>query len=187
LLFVVSSRTCIVITSLRRVEEAFGSTAGLFKGYLSWCSGVLDNSVYPALFYTYLVTVHKLVVVDPTLYDDDVTTNTTEMAAENDEVDRYYRRALDGDDDSDINDEGGFTQFHRTVFIISVTVILACTNYRGLAFAGNVCVAICIFSLTPFVIMIVLGSFQIHPKRWFVGSDMPLSSIDWPHFLNVSV
>jgi amino acid transporter len=155
--------------SVAWVEESFGSTAGLFKGYLSWCSGVLDNSVYPALFYTYLVTVHKLVAAHSLADADD---------AED--------RAAADDDDNDIHDDGDFTSFHRTVFIISVTIALACMNYRGLAFAGNVCVAICVFSLTPFAIMIVLGAFEVHPSRWFVGMDKSLAEIDWPQFLNVS-
>ncbi|GMI50769.1 hypothetical protein TeGR_g6980 [Tetraparma gracilis] len=37
------------------VSEAFGPTAGLLNGYLTWLSGVTDNSLYPVLFLKYLV------------------------------------------------------------------------------------------------------------------------------------
>eukprot|EP01062_Namystynia_karyoxenos_P059776 TRINITY_DN5119_c0_g1_i1.p1 TRINITY_DN5119_c0_g1~~TRINITY_DN5119_c0_g1_i1.p1 ORF type:complete len:623 (+),score=134.12 TRINITY_DN5119_c0_g1_i1:153-2021(+) len=37
------------------VEEAFGSNAGFMEGYMSWLSGVTDNSIYAALFLEYLV------------------------------------------------------------------------------------------------------------------------------------
>lgn len=37
------------------VEEAYGSKLGLLEGYLSWMSGVTDNSLYPVLFMKYLL------------------------------------------------------------------------------------------------------------------------------------
>ncbi|GMI11918.1 hypothetical protein TrVE_jg12535 [Triparma verrucosa] len=37
------------------VEEAFGHRAALVEGYLSWFSGVCDNSLYPVLFLQYLI------------------------------------------------------------------------------------------------------------------------------------
>ena len=37
------------------VHEAFGPTAGLVNGYLTWLSGVTDNSLYPVLFLQYLL------------------------------------------------------------------------------------------------------------------------------------
>ncbi|GMH70012.1 hypothetical protein TrLO_g14458 [Triparma laevis f. longispina] len=37
------------------VEEAFGHRAAILEGYLSWFSGVADNSLYPVLFLQYLV------------------------------------------------------------------------------------------------------------------------------------
>jgi len=38
------------------VEEAFGTNAGLFMGYLGWVSGATDNAIYPVLFLEYMVT-----------------------------------------------------------------------------------------------------------------------------------
>ena len=36
------------------VEEAYGPRLGLIEGFLSWMSGVCDNSLYPVLFCKYL-------------------------------------------------------------------------------------------------------------------------------------
>ena len=35
------------------VTEAFGDRPGIANGYLTWLSGVADNSLYPALFLEY--------------------------------------------------------------------------------------------------------------------------------------
>jgi amino acid transporter len=37
------------------VAEAFGDDVGLLNGYLTWLSGVTDNSLYPVLFIQYLI------------------------------------------------------------------------------------------------------------------------------------
>jgi len=39
---------------VRWVEEAFGTTCGLFTGYLGWISGVTNNATAPVLFFSYL-------------------------------------------------------------------------------------------------------------------------------------
>jgi amino acid transporter len=49
------------------VEAAFGKKAAWMSGYLTWVSGVTDNSIYPCLFLAYLLRVLSLDIneIDP--------------------------------------------------------------------------------------------------------------------------
>jgi len=55
----------------------------------------------------------------------------------------------------------------RFIFTSIMTVLLAAINYRGLEIVGQMSIAVCIVSMSPFVVMCLIGSFQVQPSRWF--------------------
>jgi amino acid transporter len=51
--------------------------------------------------------------------------------------------------------------------LLSVTSIcLAYINWRGLPAVGKMSVTICLLAMSPFIILIIVGSFKIDPSRW---------------------
>lgn len=46
-------------------------------------------------------------------------------------------------------------------------MILSYINYRGLPVVGNLTTVICILSMSPFIVTIVLGMWKVQPHRWF--------------------
>jgi amino acid transporter len=60
----------------------------------------------------------------------------------------------------------------RFGFTVIMTLVLAWINYRGLEIVGALSIVVCIVSMSPFVIMCLIGVFQLEPSRWF---EMPLN------------
>jgi amino acid transporter len=54
----------------------------------------------------------------------------------------------------------------RLVLIAVVSVLLGFLNWLGLEIVGKMSVIIGILSMSPFVIMVVMGVFQLDPQRW---------------------
>lgn len=102
-------------------------------------------------------------------------------------------------------------QVFRFILLASTTLGLAYVNWLGLDFVGNMSISICLLSVSPFIILTVLGLFSVDPNRWFMlpeanyGSDIlnttgaesgsdaatvglfsaaALSAIQWRPFLN---
>jgi len=80
-------------------------------------------------------------------------------------------------------------------------VVLSYINYRGLSVVGNLSSIICVLSMSPFIIAILVGVFKIDPHLWFRlpedsanvvldetssnwFSRLSLSAILWRPFLN---
>jgi amino acid transporter len=63
------------------------------------------------------------------------------------------------------------TDIIRFVFTAGITIILSLINYSGLDIVGNLSIVICIVSMSPFIIMVLLSLPTIDPKRWFVLPD----------------
>jgi len=61
----------------------------------------------------------------------------------------------------------------RFVFLAATSVGLAYVNYLGLPVVGRMSVVICCVAMSPFVILTVVGAFQVDPSRWF---ELPSSS-----------
>jgi amino acid transporter len=80
----------------------------------------------------------------------------------------------------------------RFLLISVVSVLLGFLNWLGLEIVGKMSLIIGIMSMSPFVIMVLLGVFQLDPRRWLLtlspssGFDVRLfvSSIMWRPFLN---
>ena len=57
----------------------------------------------------------------------------------------------------------------RYAITMTITLALAYLNYRGLDLIGKLSVYICLFSLMPFVVFCIVGSFKVVPSRWAEG------------------
>jgi amino acid transporter len=60
------------------------------------------------------------------------------------------------------------SQVFRFLLLAFTTLGLAYINWLGLDFVGNMSVSICLLSLSPFIILTILGIFNVDPKRWFM-------------------
>ena len=73
-------------------------------------------------------------------------------------------------------------------------VILSYINYRGLSLVGNVTTAICLISMSPFIVAFFLGISRVEPRLWFRmpqgdssevnGIGILVSGVLWRPFLN---
>ena len=131
------------------VEEAFGVEAGWMAGYLGWISGATDNAIYPVLFLDYLVQV--LVHGHGGAAGDNDNANDT---------------LVDDTNDSHFLVSNPVARF---TFLSSASIGLAYINWLGLPIVGRMSVAICCLAMSPFVILTVVGAFQVDPARWLQG------------------
>eukprot|EP00754_Rhynchopus_humris_P040095 Rhum_TRINITY_DN23143_c0_g1::Rhum_TRINITY_DN23143_c0_g1_i1::g.177125::m.177125 len=121
------------------VESAFGPFWGFMEGYMSWVSGVTDNSVYPVLLFQYVAAY-----------------------------------------------EPSFGQPHiRLPAMYVMVAVLVYLNYRGLEVVGQTSLIVCLFSLSPFVILIALGSFSMSFDRVLLPPTGGWGAVDFPTFLNL--
>ena len=91
----------------------------------------------------------------------------------------------------------------RFLLLAGISLILAYINWLGLAVVGRMSIAICIASMSPFVILTLVGMFQCDPSLWLrLPSDetalepenahgdysglpkLALSGVMWRPFLN---
>jgi amino acid transporter len=70
------------------------------------------------------------------------------------------------------------TDLVRFTFTVAITLGLAAINYTGLDIVGNLSILVCIISMSPFVIMVVLAIPKIDPNRWMVMPDQTLIADD---------
>lgn len=75
------------------------------------------------------------------------------------------------DDDSNI-----INPVVRFLLLTSTTILLAYINWRGLALVGNMSVVLCGIAISPFVILIVVGSFKVDPSRWLALPDADINN-----------
>jgi amino acid transporter len=73
------------------------------------------------------------------------------------------------------------------LLIVSFTLLLTFLSYRGLDLAGRVAIGVCLASLLPFLILVVMGFFQLDLSRTQSWSHDPsmLSRSDWLGMLNL--
>jgi amino acid transporter len=60
----------------------------------------------------------------------------------------------------------------RFVFTIIISAALALINFSGLEIVGTLSIVVCIISMSPFLILCIVGLPQIDPRRWLVRPDM---------------
>lgn len=62
----------------------------------------------------------------------------------------------------------------RFVLVASTTMILGYVNWLGLEVVGNMSIVVALLSMSPFVVMVLIGFPQVDPSRW---TQLPSSSI----------
>ena len=136
------------------VEHAFGHGPGFMVGYLGWCAGCTDNAIYPVLFLDYLVQGFLLKGASSDSCHENTTTAT---------------------EPSDPACSGGYDpSLHpllRFIILSSTSIGLSYINWLGLPIVGRMSVIICGIAMSPFVLLTLIGVFQIHPERWFQLPD----------------
>lgn len=136
-----------MISAVAWVEEAFGTKAGLICGYFHWVAGATDNAIYPSLFLEYVVS--YLTSLDN---------------HRNDAGDRLPWL-------SDVTDVVAHDSAVRFLLCIVFTVLLSMLNFLGLEFVGNVSMVVCVISMSPFIILFLLGLPKVDPSRWLALPD----------------
>jgi amino acid transporter len=69
----------------------------------------------------------------------------------------------------------------RFLFTILISAGLAFINYCGLEIVGTLSIVVCIISMSPFLILCIIGLPQVDPSRWFV---MPSNVTELSLFLD---
>jgi amino acid transporter len=72
----------------------------------------------------------------------------------------------------------------RYIITFSIIAILTYLNYRGLDLVGKLTISVGIFTLLPFVVFVIMGSFEVQPHRWFEGPEDGVFGVDWRLMLN---
>lgn len=60
------------------------------------------------------------------------------------------------------------TSLLRFALLTSISVGLAYMNWLGLELVGNMSIGVCIVTMSPFVVFVILGASQVDPQRWFL-------------------
>mmetsp|Transcript_23116 Transcript_23116/g.49226 ORF Transcript_23116/g.49226 Transcript_23116/m.49226 type:complete len:395 (-) Transcript_23116:1409-2593(-) len=66
----------------------------------------------------------------------------------------------------------------RFAMLTSTSILLAYVNWRGLALVGKMSIVICVVAMSPFLVLIVVGSFRIDPSRWWTLPNTDPSAFD---------
>jgi amino acid transporter len=61
----------------------------------------------------------------------------------------------------------------RFSLLAAMSISLAYVNWLGLSIVGNMSVLIAIFAMSPFVILTIMGAFQVDPRRWLQMPSPP--------------
>jgi len=63
----------------------------------------------------------------------------------------------------------------RFCLLSGTSILLAYINWRGLPVVGKMSVGICLLAMSPFLILVLVGSFKVDPSRWF---KMPIEDTE---------
>jgi amino acid transporter len=121
------------------VEHAFGYKAGFMVGYLGWIAGVTDNAIYPVLFLDYVLQGFLL-----------------------------RSSANDATSANNAIDDPSLHPILRFIILTTTTIILSYINWLGLPVVGRMSVIICCVAMSPFLLLTIIGVFQVDPQRWFI-------------------
>jgi len=89
----------------------------------------------------------------------------------------YLLQHIFGNDDA----FEGMNRLVRFVILSSTSIILAYLNYLGLEIVGKMSIVICIVSMSPFIIMVLIGIPKVNPHRWFElpDDDVSANTVRW--------
>mmetsp|Transcript_8801 Transcript_8801/g.19377 ORF Transcript_8801/g.19377 Transcript_8801/m.19377 type:complete len:448 (-) Transcript_8801:1151-2494(-) len=64
-----------------------------------------------------------------------------------------------------------FPSYYRATYLIIVNAVLSYINYRGLEVVGKIALVVAIMSLSPFLLMFLIGIFKINTERLLKSAD----------------
>ena len=64
-----------------------------------------------------------------------------------------------------------FNKLIRWLLLTAISSLLAYVNWLGLRIVGRITIIVGIATLIPFLVMSVIGAFQVDPNRWFILPD----------------
>ncbi|PSC67221.1 putative polyamine transporter isoform A [Micractinium conductrix] len=70
----------------------------------------------------------------------------------------------------------------RLIFLVGLNFALSYLNYRGLHVVGEAAIGMTIFTLLPFLAMVLLGLPHVQPSNWV---KVDWDTVEWLPFLNV--
>jgi amino acid transporter len=143
---------------------AFGPRWGFMKGWLSLLSGIADNSLYPILFFDYVLSL--------------LTGLASQGQGQGQDQQQDQGQDL-GQDGTDL-----LTGTFRWFIIASLTLLLTYVNYRGLDVVGRTAMFLCFFSLLPLLVFCLIGITKVNPSNWLITPPDGLSGVNWPLYLN---
>jgi amino acid transporter len=73
--------------------------------------------------------------------------------------------------------EGDVHPVMRFVLLSATSIGLAYINWLGLDLVGKMSITICLIAMSPFMILSLVGAFQIQPSRWFQMPPDDLTAI----------
>lgn len=161
---------CVLYSNAAWVDEAFGPFWAFQKGWLSWLSGVSDNTLYPILFLDCMV---QLISTPD---------HPSMLAADGGHP--FVRMSFI------MSITISLTYLNYREYTADVVVIYVCSHIvyvvvaGGLDIVGNVAIVICLVSLMPFVVFCVLGAAKVQPARWLVGPELGIAGVNWRLLLN---
>lgn len=143
------------------VETAFGRFWGTQESYWSWCSGVVDNALYPVLLYS---TLNALLEGSWAEVDDD-------DSGEEEDLPNLWACICT-------------TKCARAYLVkLLIAIVFTAPNVLSVNLVGQGLQALCALVLTPYVLLSALALAKANPARW---SEVPLDgAIDWPTLLSV--
>mmetsp|Transcript_12866 Transcript_12866/g.26259 ORF Transcript_12866/g.26259 Transcript_12866/m.26259 type:complete len:529 (+) Transcript_12866:122-1708(+) len=143
------------------VEEAFGHRLANIEGYLSWISGVTDNSLYPVLFLKYIL---------------------SDLEKED------FGEGGGGESSGDGFNLYSYNIFTRWLMLTTMIVLLGYINYRGITIVSTTALIVCVLSMMPFFVLIAVCIPKVDTRRWLVvpeGDWAGLGKIEWTSYLNI--
>lgn len=74
-------------------------------------------------------------------------------------------------------DQEDLHPFLRFLALSGTAVLLAYINWLGLSVAANMSIVICAIAMSPFLILTLVGAFQVDPQRWLELPDHNTTAI----------
>jgi amino acid transporter len=142
------------------VEQAFGRRAAWLAGFLGWTAGATDNAIYPVLFLDYLVE-----AVSSSSPSSSSSSTAGAAASNESEADMVVQ-------------DVAMHPLLRFVLLSLTSISLAYINWLGLPVVSQMSLTICFVAMSPFVILCIVGAFQVDPRQWFKLPTAPTTPVN---------
>eukprot|EP00941_MAST-03F_sp_MAST-3F-sp1_P001579 g1579.t1 len=132
------------------VLSLFGKFWGIQESWWSWCSGVIDNAIYPVLFYNTAIEI----------FDGNYASNVDSSGDDDDVVNSgvFGCLSLSGNEKSHC--------LNAWLIKAVVAILFTLPNLLRVEHVGNGLTVIGLLILFPFLVMSILAVPNLHPSRW---------------------